>query len=304
MIKRTSCLKPVTGMSLAFFTVFLPFSAVSICAGTIDESSLATASGQTTSASQLLQLSGLSGQLQSLPAAVIDSFEQSIRSDGLALPFSESDIPALKSALGSVFNSERLQQSVQQQLNRELSEEQFVRLTRFYRSARGREISQAEAGNSVLRNRVRFTQWHEQSGMRSLDASRQLAIRDLERALKATDAAVDTVISMQVALQVGVTPALPEGHKQSVTQLISTARAQRSSLTRTYRDSSLESLAFVFQNQSLESLQAFAAMLKTPAGQNYVHAVNLGLSRGMLEAAEALGEAMQPLLSRHLGRGV
>lgn len=296
MFKRTKCLLSVAGMSLTLFMSFLPSHIVA----TTSAEQMTSAE----SAAELLQLSGMQEQLQSLPDAVIDSFEQSIRSGGLDLPFLEEDIPYLKSSLLSVFNSERLQLAVQTQLQTEMNEQQSASLIRFYQSSRGREIQQAEIANSILRHRQRFTLWHEELGLRSLSDTRQQAIRELERALHATDAAVDTLISMQVALQVGLSPALPSEQRQSVAQLISSARAHRPALTRAYEESSLESLAFVYQLQSLQTLRAFAAILKTPAGQRYVHAVNRGLSKGMLDAAEALGESMKPLLVRRLGQGV
>jgi hypothetical protein len=109
---------------------------------------------------------------------------------------------------------------------------------------------------------------------------------------------------MQVALQVSLTPALPLDRRRSAAQLITAARVRRASLARIYRQSSLETLAFVFQNQSLHTLRAYSAMLKSDAGQRYVRAVNIGLSLGMLDAAEVLGESMQPLVSRRLGLGV
>ena len=297
MIKRTYHLSPVTRMSLAFLMFFQSLSALSAPTDNVSASAVEAAN-------ELLQLSGMSEQLQSLPGAVIDSFEQSIRSGGLDLPFREEDIPYLKSSLTQVFNSERLQRAVQEQLNVELNEKQLARLTHFYQSDRGRQIRQAEIDHSILRHRERFTLWHEHSGLRSLSEARQMAVRDLEKALHATDAAVDTLISMQVALQMGLTPALPSDQRQSAAQLISAARVHRPALTRAYQESSLESIAFVYQDQSLDALRAFSAMLKTAAGQRYVHAVNLGLSHGMLDAAEALGESMKPLLLRRLGQGV
>lgn len=297
MIKRTGYLSSVTGMSLAFLLSFQTLGAVSSADEPPSVASIEAAN-------ELLQLSGMSDQLQSLPDAVIASFEQSIRSGGLDLPFKDEDIPYLKSSLTLVFNSERLQRAVQEQLNAELDEQQLSRLTRFYRSARGQEIRDAEIANSILRHRERFSHWHEILGLRSLSVTRQQAIRDLERALQATDAAVDTLISMQVALQLGLTPALPLEQRQSARQLISAAQAHRPALTRAYQESSLESIAFLYQQQSLDTLRAFAAMLKTAAGRNYVHALNRGLSHGMLDAAEALGESMKPLLLRRLGQGV
>ncbi|MGQ7846148.1 hypothetical protein ACUNV4_16815 [Granulosicoccus sp. 3-233] len=284
-------------MSLAFFVSIQPLWADSNRHERASPSVIAATA-------ELLESSGMSEQLQSLPTAVIASFEQSIRSGGLDLPFVEQDIPYLKSTLSSAFNSERLQHAVQEQLYAELDEQQLGNLLRFYRSAPGREIREAEISNSILLHRERFTLWHQSSGLRSLTEARQLAIQALERALQASEAAVDTLISMQVALQLGLTPALPVEQRRSARQLIDTAQAQRPVLTRAYQESSLETIAFLYQQQSLDTLRAFTDILETDAGQRYVQAVNRGLSHGMLDAAETLGKSMQSLLIRRLGQGV
>ena len=109
---------------------------------------------------------------------------------------------------------------------------------------------------------------------------------------------------MQVALQVSLTAALPADQRQSVADMIRAAQEHRGHLTVEYHRSSLESLAFVFQEQSVDSLRAFTTILESSAGQRYVQAINVGLSRGMLDAVEDLGEAISPLVTRRMNAGL
>ncbi len=295
-MKRTRYRYLVTGMSLA---LFLSGSAISSDSPIPSE----TSSTVVDAATELLQSSGMSEQLHSLPRAVIESFEQAIAADGLQLPFEDEDVPYLRSTLTSVFNSERLQRAVAVRLRAGLAEPQFEALMRFYQGEHGQQIRDAEIANSILRHRDRFNLWYVAGGFHALSDARRIAIQDLEEALQATDSAVDTLISMQVALQLSLSPALPAEHRSSARELISSAKAHRPQLTRLYRESSLESIAFLYQQLSLDTLHAFTGMLETQAGQRYVQALNLGLSHGMLDAAEALGESMKPLLLRRLGQG-
>ncbi len=300
MIKRTQTLMPATWTLLALFSVYEPVQAVETQISVLPNLQFP----QKTAVAELLRLSGLSTQLEMLPTAVINSFEQSIRSGGLMGPFEEQDIPTLQAALHNVFNSERLQAALMSQVEGDLTVEDVLYLTRFYQSARGMEVSQAERDNSLLNNADRFAQWVESYGVRSLAPEREAAIRDLENTLHATDSAVDTLISMQIALQVGLTPALPLHLQESVSDLLQMASIQRIALRKQYQSTSLETLAFMFQRQSLETLVAFTAVLKSEAGQRYVKATNVGLSHGLLSAAEALGQAMKPLMIQRLGTGV
>ncbi len=300
MIKRTQTLMPATWTLLALFSVYEPVQGVETQISVLPNLQYP----QKSAVAELLRLSGLSTQLETLPTAVINSFEKSIRSGGLMGPFEEQDIPTLQAALHKEFNSERMQAALMTQVESDLTAEDVLYLTHFYQSARGLEVSQAERDNSLLNNADRFAQWYESHGVRSLTPQREAAIRDLEGTLHATDSAVDTLISMQIALQVGLMPALPLHLQESLSELIQMASIQRIALRKQYQSTSLETLAFMFQMQSLETLVAFTAVLKSESGQRYVKATNVGLSHGLLRAAEALGQAMQPLMIQRLGVGV
>ena len=54
----------------------------------------------------------------------------------------------------------------------------------------------------------------------------------------------------------------------------------------------------------MDSLRAFTTILESSAGQRYVQAINVGLSRGMLDAVEDLGEAISPLVTRRMNAGL
>ncbi|ASJ74350.1 hypothetical protein [Granulosicoccus antarcticus] len=299
MIKRTQVLMPATWTLLALFSVYEPVQAVESDVTPLPDQLLPHSSA----VAELLRLSGLSVQLDNLPKAVISSFEQSIRNGGMLGPFEQQDIPPLHSALQEVFSSERLQASLSLQLESELSTGDISYLTTFYQSESGRELSQAERENSILSNADRFNVWHDLQGIRSLQPERAAVIAELEKSLHATDSAVDTLISMQVALQVGLMPALPAHQQESVSDLIDAARAHQSAMRRQYQASSLETLAFMFQNQSVDMLRDFNEVLQSGAGQRYVRATNIGLSRGMLNAAEELGQLLKPILTQRLGMG-
>ncbi len=300
MMKRTQTLMPVTWTLLALFSVYEPLQAV--------ETQISLLPNQqyphTSAVAELLRLSGLSAQLEMLPTAVIDSFEQSIRSGGLMGPFEEQDIPTLQAALYTVFNSESLQAALMSQVESDLTAEDILYLTHFYQSEQGLEVSQAERNNSLLSNADGFADWYDSHGMRSLTPEREAAIRVLENTLHATDSAVDTLISMQIALQMGLTPALPLHLQESLSELLQIASVQRTALLKQYQATSLETLAFMFRMQSLETLAAFTAIVKSDSGQRYVKATNVGLNHGLLRAAEALGQSMKPLMIQRLGVGV
>lgn len=259
---------------------------------------------QTSQAQRLITLSGFDDQLSVLPEAVNDSFNQLMREDGVVAPFETTDIPQLKSAVSSVFQSQTLRDSVLNELHAALSENELTHLISFYSSERGASLRRSELDNSLLEHSDRFQQWYKETGMYGLTMERQRAIQELERAMQATVGAVDAMIGMQVAMQVSLTPVLPLEERMSAKQLLLAAQEQRPELTRRYRQSSLESLAFVFQEQPIEAINAYSAMLKTSAGQRYVTALNEGMTRGLFTAAEQLGMSIQEILKGRIGQGV
>jgi hypothetical protein len=195
-----------------------------------------------------------------------------------------------------------LRDSVLNELHASLSEDEMGSLIQFFSSRRGTSLRRSELENSVLEHVGRFQQWYEKTGMYGLDDVRQRAIHDLERAMQATLGAVDAMIGMQVAMQVSLSPVLPANERLSPSQLLLVAQEQRPELTRVYRQSSLETLAFVFQGQSTDAIRAYAAILKTKAGQKYVTALNEGMTRGLFNAAEQLGMSIQEILKGRIGQ--
>lgn len=285
MKKRTVVLWSATGMLLTSI-----FSSMAIAV-------------QTANAQKLISLSGFDEQLAVLPDAVNTSFNQLMLEDGVLAPFETKDIPLLKSAVSTVFQANTLRNSVLNELHASMSENEIGRLIQFYSSERGTSIRRSELDNSVLENSERFQQWYKDTGMFGLDDDRQRAIHDLERAMQATVGAVDAMIGMQVAMQVSLSPVLPVDERLSPRQLLHAAQGQRPELTRLYRQSSLETLAFVFQEQSTDAIRAYSAMLKTNAGQRYVTALNEGMTRGLFSAAEQLGISIQEILKGRIGQG-
>ncbi|MFT6305708.1 MAG: hypothetical protein ACJA0Z_000870 [Halioglobus sp.] len=266
--------------------------------------SSAAVGAQTHNAQMLITLSGFDDQLDVLPDAVNSSFNKMMLEDGVVAPFELQDIPQLKTAVSSVFHSQTIRDSVLNELNASLSANEMGGLIQFYSSERGTSLRRSELENSVLEHADRFQLWYEETGMYGLDVERQRAIHDLERAMQATVGAVDAMIGMQVAMQVSLTPVLPLNDRLSPKQLLFEAQEQRPALTRIYRQSSLETLAFVFQEQSTDSLKAYSAVLKTNAGQRYVTALNDGMTRGLFDAAEQLGLSIQAILIGRTGQGV
>ena len=285
MFKRTVVFWSATGMLL---TMIYSGAAVGVQTGNVQT---------------LMALSGFDDQLEVLPNAVRNSFHELMVNDGVVAPFEPVDIPKMKKAVADVFETDALRHTVVEELRSSMSVNELDRLIQFYSSERGIAMRQSELENSILEHSDRFQEWHQQTGMYGLDRERQNVIRDLEHAMQATSGAVDAMIGMQVAMQVSLTPVLPTTEQMTASQLLLAAQEQRPELTRIYRKSSLETLAFVFREQSTESLSAYAAILSSEAGRRYIEAVNDGLTKGLFNAAEKLGVSLQEILHGRIGQG-
>jgi len=307
MTKRTVVLSSATGMLLTMFSSLIDAGIPYIDAGLphIHESSSQTGiHAEFTVYETLLDVSGFAEQLSKVPDAVSSSIESTLLDDGTIELFEASDIPYLKKAVPAAFSAQTLYTAVIEQVEAQLSVDTAKQLVKFYSSPRGQQLREAETRNSILENADRFKHWHATQGLVSLSDERLLVLSELEQAMQATQGAVDAMIGMQVAMQVGLTPVLPANQQRSARDLLRSAQAQRPSLTRHYQQSSLETLSFVFQEQSMDELRHYCNLLNSEAGQHYVAAINNGLSRGLIRAAEKLGHSIQTLLSARMGQGV
>lgn len=286
MLKRTIFLSSATGMLLAGFLSFPAIADI-----TVD-------------AQRLLALSGFEDQLESLPAAVSAGFDQLlVASGGVPAPFEREDVHALQSAVSTVFSVSILREAVMAELLATLSNEDMLELTGFYLSERGKALRQAELDNTILENAERFQNWYDDVGMYNLAIERQQAIHELERAMQSTVAAVDAMIGMQVAMHVSLMPVMPTEQQVSASQVLAQARTQVDELTELYRQGSLETLAFIFKDQTVDAINDYSSALKTAAGQRYVRAINDGLNRGLFSAAEQLGLSIQGIVQQRIGQG-
>lgn len=285
MIKRTAVIWSATWMLL---TLIFSSSATGV---------------QSYDAQTLMQLSGFDDQLEVLPKAVNDSFEQLMVQDGVVEPFEQRDIPELQQAVASVFQTQNLRNTVLSEMRGTMSANEIRLLVDFYSSERGVLIREAELNNGILEHSGRFQQWYKETGFYGLDDDRQFAVEELELAMQATEGAVDAMIGMQVAMQVSLSPALPVEQRLSAKELLIAAQEQRDELTRAYRESSLATIAFVFKDRPVDDLRAYTQVLKTNAGQNFVASINTGLTKGLFNAAEQLGVSIQEILSGRIGQG-
>lgn len=311
MTKRTVVLSSATGMLLMIFSSVIDAQllehdpVVNVDPITLSSDTRSTNIKPETSVYEvLLDVSGFAEQLAKLPDAVSNSIESALIDNGSMDSFDPTDIPYLKQAVPAAFSAETLYQAVFESLHEELSIEDAKQLIKFYSSPAGSALRRAETTNSILNNADRFKYWYATQGIASLSDERLATLRELEQAMQATQGAVDAMIGMQVAMQVSLTAVLPADQQRSARDLLSAAQMQRPALTKHYRQSSLETLGFVFQQQSLDELRKYSTVLNTEAGQHYVVAINGGLSLGLIRAAENLGLSIQTLVAGQLGQGV
>lgn len=312
MTKRTVVLSSATGMLLTMFSSIIDAQLPDRLAttGNVEPvtfvSDLHEQGDSNRDASvydALLELSGFAEQLQRVPEAIARNIEAAISTDGSIEPFEPADYPYLMQVVPAAFSGDVLHKAVVEQLQSTLSIDAAKELEVFYTSPLGELLRAAELDNSLLENIERFNHWHKTQGLASLSDERQVVIAELEQALLLTQGAVDAMIGMQVAMQVSMTPILPIEQRRSATDLMRAAQRQRSGLTNHYLENSLETLGFIFQQQSLEQLKSYTSLLNTEAGQLYVVAINDGLSRGLIYAAENLGSTFQKLLEGRVGQG-
>lgn len=291
MSKRTGYLSSATGMLLTILW------AAGLAGQSIDTT-------QPNRFKELLDVSGFTEQLTALPAAVEQSVDLSTLLDTFNGALGAEDIIAVKDALVDAFSADALQTSVELALSESMSVVDVNTMTAFFNSPLGLRVKTAEISQSILTERNQFEAWYTEGGSAAQPVNRQQQIKELGIAMHATQAAVDSMIGMQVAIQISITPALPAEQRQPVYELIKAAQSQRAVLTNKFRESSRQTLAYVFRDQSLEDIKAYTRLLQTAAGQRYIQASNVGLSRGMFAAAERLGKSLQPLLANVTGLGV
>ncbi len=248
-------------------------------------------------ASELYKESGLQDLVQQIPASTTRSFDDLVFGSELPVFLDQIDMPALRVAVPEAFSVHRIESQLMEEIDARLDEADISGLLAWYRTPLGQRVRTAEQDYSLLTHQDQFTAFQRAKSLDPAADDRIELINRLDKTMAATESAVDTMMTIQIAFAMSLSPVLPLEQQLSMDAIVRMARENQNQLIELYRLQTRDALLFIYQDLSIDDLQAFNMQLTTVAGQRFVIAGNRGLTKGMFAAGIALGESISELVS-------
>ncbi|MBX2823121.1 MAG: DUF2059 domain-containing protein [Gammaproteobacteria bacterium] len=242
---------------------------------------------------ELMQAAALDEQLKRVPAAIelglFSGNQDQSMFDGLSPK-------TLRMQLRRAFNPEHLQSAVASSLTQDLNAEQMSRVLEFLNSDLGKRIVEQEQQRTLQATAAEKEAYLQSLNHLPPQERRVSKLHELDQAWNLSEANVDMMIDMQIAMSIAIMPAMPESFRMSPQELSALYGRQREALLVHYRRDTLQSMLFVYDALTLEEISDYIDFAKSAHGRKFVAAQNRALKKAMLEGSLLWGREISSAL--------
>lgn len=241
-------------------------------------------------AEDLLRKCGLWEQLSGVEPQAQAGFAQAM--SALEPKPSAAATARLATVIKTSYASSRLRATALQVVAEGLAAQHVDDLGRWYTSAAGIAITKAEEKASASQGDPREVAAQGAAILAQSTEQRRELIDVVMRESKAVEAAVETTLSVALAVQRGVAAAMPHAPGMNAGEAKNALEAQRPRLLATYSKLIAASFALAYKTVPDADLERYAAFLKSPAGQHFNALVVRALDTALSKASEELGRSL------------
>lgn len=239
-------------------------------------------------AAELLALSGLEAQLESLPPQVL----QGIEASPLKL---ESDLGGKLAALVQrEYAPERVRREIVSRLSSEIDADRAARSIAWLRSPAGVRLRRAEEAASTPEALADMEAFARRLALSGPSPERLALANRIEAASESTELVLDTIFStaLAVALTLGATSERPA----TAEEIMAEFEAPRAQMRSQIRETVLISYLYTYRELTDPELGAYAAFLESDPGRWYSRALSRAFLGALTGSARRLGTGFR----RHL----
>lgn len=253
---------------------------------------LVGAEANSVSAVELFRVSGLVHQLEQIPIAIEAGFDLSPDSAQEGGALSAQSNAEIRSALVTAFAPTELGNTIIDVFRNELSYQELSAAIIWHGSPLGKKTSAVEVARSIMTTDELKRSFHSTLRTQPPGEDRLQAAIALRDAWKLTEASVDMMIDMQVAVTMAMVASENQDRQNQLLELQNVYEKQRAKLHDFYDGQNLMAVLYVYQDLTVSEMESYGSFLTSRAGIQYVRAVNLALRRAMVEGSLRLGRAV------------
>jgi hypothetical protein len=199
----------------------------------------------------------------------------------------------MRAAAHTAYGADRLRSRAAQEIAAGLDSRHVPALLKWFASADGVQISQAEAQAMDSRLQADNVPQRGQQALQEATSQRRRQLGQLLIASRAVESTVEIAAQELIAVRRGVAKALgPSAKGPSEAELRRMVDAQRPMFEKMYRDGLQATFALVYAEVPDDVVGRYVAFLNSPAGRHFTEVGVRAMIRALAEAAEAMGNGL------------
>ncbi len=241
----------------------------------------------------LMQKSGLSKQIEQIPAAMqADIVRASLESDN---PLSQSEIDDLSRKAAEAFNAGILKDTVERYILGTLPEKDIRMVLAWVNSPLGEKISRLEEEAATP---AAYQEIQKIAAQEIKKSARSELLSILDNAIKATDVGVNIAINVQVAFILAVTAGMPAEQRPSVEDILTEVSKDKAQLRQNIERETMAGFLYAYRSLTDSEIEKYIEFAESGPGKKY-HAVSAeGLNAALMQAGLALGSKLGQGISK------
>ena len=235
---------------------------------------------------QLMELSGMNHDLESIPEQITTSVKQS-GSAG-----QDAQTASVNTIMVESFDPVVMKSIVKAHLKQELSSADIKAALKWLHSPLGKKITALENAASDVQDLADI-----QKKMPELleNNDRFALIRKLDDAIKVSESTVNTLVIMQGAMLRGMMASAPADKRWNDDRIKEYLAGIEPQIKAEYELLTIASLAYTYRNLPDNEVRAYIDFANTPAGQHYHSSAIAAMNEALTAASEKMGQRLGQL---------
>jgi hypothetical protein len=242
---------------------------------------------------ELIIKSGMRKQVEQIPQDVLEGIqqEQRLKQDP------EMKAAEFEAAVESAFNPKRLEALLHEDIEKSLTTEELREVLNWLDSPLGKKLTLLEEKAASPAARQKLAHALQQLLKDPAAPERLKLLQRVEKALHSTDAAVDMILNIQIAIISAIstmTPAQPRPTFEQITEMVYKNRPQIQQLI---SQQVIGGFLYTYHGVSTGDLETYIAFIESPVGSKYHTVTMQAFSDALIQSSKNFGEAVGEMIA-------
>ncbi|MEW6672079.1 MAG: DUF2059 domain-containing protein [Thermodesulfobacteriota bacterium] len=237
---------------------------------------------------ELMNKSGIRKQVRQIPQDIRAGIQQE---QGLKQN-PEMGIADIDAAIESAFNPKRIEALLYSDIGKNLSTEEIQKVLYWLDSPLGKKLTRLEEEAASPAANQEMTQALQQMNNDSGVPERLKLLQRIEKALLATEIAVDTILNIQIAIISAISAMSPAPNPPNFEQITEMVHKNRLQVQEVICPQVISGFFYTYRDVSNEDLQTYIAFIESPTGRKYHQVIMKAFSDALIFSGKNFGKAV------------